>query len=191
MAEAAEEMELISLAIRRLMEKNDKRTASHRSSDADADDDDLQLLSRLLSQVESIREEQRLNHSQISTQQEYEKIIETDLEPRSEDIERSGSRVKTEKEIVKELKEMKRQNFITHCLVSAMIILTVAWQISEVSFILKLRDGLSNPFKSLGRILKRKTTSAIQQQIEATELPHLNMPALPHVNLPEFDLDGK
>lgn len=141
--------------------------------------------------MESIREEQRLNHSQISTQQEYEKIIETDLEPRSEDIERSGSRVKTEKEIVKELKEMKRQNFITHCHVSAMIILTVAWQISEVSFILKLRDGLSNPFKSLGRILKRKTTSAIQQQIEATELPHLNMPALPHVNLPEFDLDGK
>ncbi|CAK9324870.1 unnamed protein product [Citrullus colocynthis] len=191
MAEAAEEMELISLAIRRLMEENDKRTASHQSSDADADDDDLQLLSRLLSQVESIREEQRLKHSQISTQQEYEKIIETDLEPQSENMERSGSRVKTEKEIVKELKEVKRQNFITHCLVSAMIILTVAWQISEVSLILKLRDGLSNPFKSLGRILKRKTTSAIQQQIEATELPHLNMPALPHVNLPEFDLDGK
>ncbi|XP_038895500.1 uncharacterized protein LOC120083719 [Benincasa hispida] len=190
MAEATEEMELISLAIRRLMEEDDNRTASHRSSGADAHD--LQLLSRLLSQVESTREEQRLNHSQISAQQKDEKIIETELEPQSENVERSGrNRVKIEKVIVKELKEVKRQNFITHCLVSAMIILTVAWQVSEVSFILKLRNGLSNPFKSLGTILKRKTTSAIQHQIEATELPHLNMPALPHVNLPEFDLDGR
>ncbi|KAE8649098.1 hypothetical protein Csa_015237 [Cucumis sativus] len=179
-------MELISLAIRRLMEENRHRTNSHRSSDADADADadDMQLLSRLLSEVESTRGEQRLNHSK----QEDGEIIETNLEAeRENNVERSEMKLKTE-EIVKELKEVKKQNFITHCLVSAMIILTVAWQISEVSFILKLRDGLlSNPFKSLATILKRKTTSAIQHQIEATELPHLNIPALPHVTLPDFD----
>lgn len=128
--------------------------------------------------MESTREEQRLKHSQLSAQQE--------------DVERSETKVEREEEaVVKELKEVKRQNFITHCLVSAMIILTVAWQVSEVSFILKLRGGLSNPFKSLAKILKKKTTSAIHNQIEATELPHLNMPALPHVSLPDFDLDGE
>ncbi|XP_023526027.1 uncharacterized protein LOC111789626 [Cucurbita pepo subsp. pepo] len=161
MAEAAaEEMELISLAIRRLMEENTNRTASHRSYGGD----DLQFLSRLLSQVESTREQGRRKHSQ-----QDDKIIQKNV---------------TEKEIVKEIKEVKRQNFITHCLVSATVVLTVAWQVSEVSFILKLRDGLSNPFKNLARILKRNTTSAIQHKIEATELP-----ALPHVNLPDFHLN--
>ncbi|KAA0044571.1 uncharacterized protein E6C27_scaffold46G003210 [Cucumis melo var. makuwa] len=181
-------MELISLAIRRLMEENRNRTTSHRSSDTDTDADDMQLLSQLLSEVESTREEQRLNHY---SKQEDGEIIETNLEAEGENnVERSEIKVKTE-EIVKELKEVKKQNFVTHCLVSAMIILTVAWQISEVSFILKLRDGLlSNPFKSLGTILKRKTTSAIQHQIEATELPQLNIPAIPHVSLPDFDDDS-
>lgn len=141
--------------------------------------------------MESTREEQRLKHSQLSALHEDEKIIATNSETLSENVESSGSRVKIEEEMVKEIKEVKRQNFITHCLVSAMIILTVVWQVSEVSLILKLKDGLSNPFKSLARILKRKTTSAIQNQIEATELPHLNMPALPHVSLPDFDSDGK
>ena len=56
-------------------------------------------------------------------------------------------------EIVKELRAVRRQNFVTHCLLSVMIALTVAWQVSEVSLILKVKDGLTHPFKSFGSML--------------------------------------
>lgn len=56
-------------------------------------------------------------------------------------------------EIVKELRTLRRQNFVTHCLLSVMIALTVAWQVSEVSLILKVKDGLTHPFKSFGSML--------------------------------------
>ena len=56
-------------------------------------------------------------------------------------------------EIVRELRKVRRQNFVTHCLLSAMIVLTVAWQVSEVSLILKVKDGLRHPFKSFGSML--------------------------------------
>lgn len=56
-------------------------------------------------------------------------------------------------EIVKELRKLRRQNFVTQCLLSAMIVLTVAWQVSEVSLILKVKDGMRHPFKSFGSML--------------------------------------
>ncbi|XP_019180491.1 PREDICTED: uncharacterized protein LOC109175639 [Ipomoea nil] len=66
----------------------------------------------------------------------------------------SGHELKEEEEeeedrVIKELKKIQRQNFLTHCLVSAMIVLTVTWQLSEMSLILKLKDGLNHPFRSL------------------------------------------
>ena len=57
-------------------------------------------------------------------------------------------------EIIKELKKVKRQNFVTHCLLSVMIVLNVAWQLSEVSLILKVKDGLSHPFRSKNLMTK-------------------------------------
>ncbi|KAK9050897.1 hypothetical protein SSX86_027522 [Deinandra increscens subsp. villosa] len=61
---------------------------------------------------------------------------------------------KEEDKILKEIKKVRRQNVITQCLVSVMILVTVAWQISEVSIILKLKDGVTHPFRSVGTIFK-------------------------------------
>lgn len=57
-------------------------------------------------------------------------------------------------EIARELKKVKRQNFVTHCLLGTMIVLTVAWQISEVSLLLWLKNGVSHPVRSLGSLVK-------------------------------------
>lgn len=78
-----------------------------------------------------------------------EKLEEAESQPKSESDESEEER------IVKEIKKVRRQNVITHCLVSAMIILTLVWQISEVSIILKLKNGVTHPFRSLGTMLKR------------------------------------
>lgn len=107
-------------------------------------------------------------------------------------------------EIVKELRKVRKQNFVTHCLLSVMIILTVAWQLSEVSLLLKMKEGLSHPFKSLTGMVKgmlkpprmngqeaEKEGSTKQNPIvQAAALPGLKIPELPHVEFPPFDFDS-
>lgn len=122
---------------------------------------------------------------------------------------RSSSSDLGKEEIVRELKELKKQNFITHCLLSAMIVLTVAWQLSEVSLILKIKEGLSNPLKSVGSIVKgqikgmikgptvpgqeeeRQTSAKQNPLLRTSSLPGLKIPVLPHVELPVFDSDNE
>lgn len=102
-------------------------------------------------------------------------------------------------EIVNELRNVKRQNFITHCLLSVMIVLTAAWQLSEVKLILKVKDGLNHPFRSVGSVLTGmfKRPGNIAQdaeenhQTEAHQRTPLNIPELPHVILPELSMNGE
>jgi hypothetical protein len=65
-----------------------------------------------------------------------------------------GSEAVDDEEIIKEVKKVKKQNFVTHCLLSAMIVLTVAWQLSEVSLVWKVKEGINDPFRSFGNMVK-------------------------------------
>ncbi|XP_075504022.1 uncharacterized protein LOC142541368 [Primulina tabacum] len=103
-------------------------------------------------------------------------------------------------EIVEELNKVKRQNLITHGLLSAMILVTLTWQLSEVSLILKIKHVLSSPLESLGGIAKRffngqpkvnvnvqqvmKQVSSIKDKV-SFESP--SIPELPQLELPGFD----
>ncbi|CAL5421107.1 unnamed protein product [Camellia sinensis] len=75
-----------------------------------------------------------------------------------------------------------------------MIVLTVAWQLSKVSLVLKLQDGLSHAFKSFGSMLTgmlkgpvvsdqngAKKSSSKQQQVDGPSLPPLKIAELPHL----------
>ncbi|KAG8497309.1 hypothetical protein CXB51_008507 [Gossypium anomalum] len=62
----------------------------------------------------------------------------------------SGSGGILVEELVKELKAIKKQNTITHCLLSAMIVVTLFWQVFEASLLLQLKNGFTHPFKSVG-----------------------------------------
>ncbi|KAJ6836461.1 uncharacterized protein M6B38_327965 [Iris pallida] len=46
-------------------------------------------------------------------------------------------------EVVRELKKVKRQNLITHCLLSVMIVVTAVWQFSEASLLIRLSKSLA------------------------------------------------
>lgn len=54
----------------------------------------------------------------------------------------------TIEEIAKDIKEMKRQNKVTHILLSAMILQTLNWQLSEYSMIYMLKERLTHPIRS-------------------------------------------
>ncbi|KAL6505412.1 hypothetical protein OROHE_022791 [Orobanche hederae] len=106
-------------------------------------------------------------------------------------------------EIMKELKTVKRQNRITHWLVSGMMVLTLAWRLSEVSLILKIKHGFSNPLKSIsgivggffsnrrrrlvdnGNVSTKQVVSEKETRVigPAASLPGLKIPDIPHPHL--------
>jgi len=108
-----------------------------------------------------------------------------------EDEDGGGRRGSENDEIMKELKKVKRQNFVTHCLLSAMIVLTVAWQLSEVSLILQLKDGLSHPFRSFGNVLKGmlKVPDIKGQEVDDKEQPP-EYSSLPSMIIPDISNSG-
>lgn len=74
-----------------------------------------------------------------------------------------------------------------------MIVLTVAWQASEVTLLWKFKDGLSHPFKYFGDMLTGKGAGndLEEHKKEAPPLPGLKIPEFPHVELPDMSLTGE
>lgn len=113
------------------------------------------------------------------------------------EVESVGGDDSGREEIIRELKKVQKQNFITHCLLSVMITLTVAWQLSEFALVFKVKNGLlSNPFRSIGSMLTSMIKGPIenaqivenksgtkQLQIEYPSIPPLKIPEFPHLDL--------
>ncbi|ERN09860.1 hypothetical protein AMTR_s00013p00083550 [Amborella trichopoda] len=96
-------------------------------------------------------------------------------------------------EVLAELKIVKRQNSITHWLLSIMIVGSVIWRLSEVSLFLTVKDKLSNPLKSVGNLITSSFRGAVREVEIATEsppLPNIQMPPLPHLDLQSLHFDG-
>ncbi|XP_059656644.1 uncharacterized protein LOC132303420 [Cornus florida] len=189
-----DKIELIQIAIQQLMEEEK----------TDYNKDQTLLLSRLLAQLETFKVDNELLQPEPSSDPigvafPADGILGTETGP-SEEVD-GGSIEVGRDEIVKELREVKRQNFVTHCLLSAVIFLTLAWQISEFSLILKVKNGLTNPFGFVGGMLtgflKRpgkndqdgeKQSSSTQKHTEAPALP-VKISELPHI-IQGLGLDG-
>ncbi|KAJ6961828.1 hypothetical protein NC652_000704 [Populus alba x Populus x berolinensis] len=155
MEEVAKNVELVDPAIKKLLaEKRNKETSC---DDGLLPDDSDQLLSKLLSEESLKGDDAKLVQSELSSATEdvnSPAVGEAVSKHGEEGPAYGGSRENAAaEEIVRELRKVRRQNFVTHCLLSVMIVLTVAWQVSEVSLILKVKDGLRHPFKSFGSML--------------------------------------
>jgi hypothetical protein len=114
---------------------------------------------------------------------------------KGETVDDGGCMGSEKDEIIKELKKVKKQNFVTHCLLSAMIVLTVAWQLSEVSLVMRVKDGINHPFRSVGSMFKEivKDVSSSHGQDaddkennESTSLPSLKIPDMTNMDVPNF-----
>ena len=99
-------------------------------------------------QLESLKEDELVIQSESMVElksvpaDEVETKIDNETETLKEDIE-----IRAE-DVNKRLKKIEKQNKTTHWLLSALIVLTIAWQASEVSLLLKLKEGFSHPLKS-------------------------------------------
>ncbi|KAJ0235427.1 Uncharacterized protein HA466_0266080 [Hirschfeldia incana] len=142
--ESSEDVEVMTRTIEKLLDEKRNREAAGESFIED--DDDQLLLSRIISQLESPNP--------------YQKVVETTKEEEEESsLASSLSKGKgvdqreleeSIEEIAKDIKEVKRQNKVTHILLSALIILTLTWQLSEYSMIYMMKERLTHPIKSIG-----------------------------------------
>ncbi|XP_015958383.1 uncharacterized protein LOC107482419 isoform X2 [Arachis duranensis] len=193
-------LEVIDNAIQKLIKEN-KNKAIYNDEDPETE---YQLaLPNLLSAA---------SHSQL----QLEVLQRDDPLPQSEASSPSGSEastiMKTENknadpcngstetnEIVKELRKIKRQNFVTHCLLSVMIVLTVAWQLSEVSMIMKVKDGINHPFRSFGSMIKAMVkvnaqeddnNNKEQNDESSSSLASLKLPEIPHMDVTDLGINN-
>ncbi|TKY47779.1 hypothetical protein E2542_SST29840 [Spatholobus suberectus] len=177
-------LELIDHAIQKLVHDNtNKVQGSHHSHDAQYQHALSHVLS--VSQLKMLKGDEILEQYEASSSSEPVASVVQETESENEDA--GGSRGSENDEIIKELKKVKRQNFVTHCLLSVMIVLTVAWQLSEVSLILKVKDGLSHPFRSFGNMLKGMVKVRDLNGHEADDKEHPpESPSLPSMMIPAF-----
>lgn len=88
-------------------------------------------------------------------------------------------------DIAKDLNKIKRQNMITHLLLGTVIVLTAVWQVNEVSFLLWVQNKLSNPFKSLGDMIKGSLKLRGRRPVlESSPLPPAGVPDVSRADLP-------
>ncbi|ESQ34133.1 hypothetical protein EUTSA_v10008828mg [Eutrema salsugineum] len=184
--ESSEDVEVLSRAIEKLLDDKRKREAA---GDAFIEDDDDQLLlSRLISQLESP------NQKTVGTTKEEEEEEEKEsLHSSASKGKREGKRHLEEsvEEIAKDIKEVKRQNKVTHILLSALIILTLTWQLSEYSMIFMLKDRISHPIRSIGGMFSgifKDKIPPIKKKLPgaSTSKEENNTNAGVHVQVPEL-----
>ncbi|XP_042466599.1 uncharacterized protein LOC122049253 [Zingiber officinale] len=98
--------------------------------------------------------------------------------------------------IAEEIRGVRKQNLVTHRLLSALIVVTLVWQLNEVSLLLMAREKLRNPLKAIGDAVKGLVRGCgrrrlQKQQIETNGLPPIPVPDQTRVDLPPLDLDGR
>ncbi|WOG88669.1 hypothetical protein DCAR_0207904 [Daucus carota subsp. sativus] len=148
-----EKVELIQQTIQRLITDDDGDSDS--SSDGNEVNGSGELnrrgrrrlvLTGLLSQLDTIKADEAEEIACADGEVEHivEPLNKTEV----------GSCGMDNEEIAQELKRVRKQNLITHCLLIAMIGLTIVWQIGEVSLLLWLKNGVTHPVRSFGGMVK-------------------------------------
>ncbi|KAG8070766.1 hypothetical protein GUJ93_ZPchr0006g42337 [Zizania palustris] len=129
---------------RRRRRGGDGGSVVRRDREEEEEEDDI--LSSLLSKVDELQNDATLDKS---------KLKPSSLRPNNSDYRRGDVSKEVDLgDITKDLNKIKRQNMITHILLGTVVVMTAVWQFSEVSFLLAVQRKLSNPFKSLGELIK-------------------------------------
>lgn len=173
-------LEVIHETINKLIEERSKKSKEQE------DDEETILFSRLLHHLDSLKKDAKTTSSMLKCPTEKE-------EPSALAAEAGNQEVKEMEmvEIVKELRSVKRQNVITHCLLTVMIIVTTVWQVSEASILFGMKEKVTHPIRSVGDMIARSLKlKGKKPTIDAPPLPPISVPELPRVDMPYLSLNG-
>ncbi|CAL5021834.1 unnamed protein product [Urochloa decumbens] len=189
----AQAQQLVREAIHGLLEekrKDDDGQGEEKDSAArqrHEEEEEEGLLSSLLTKLDALEADP---DSRISEEQPQPHSSHQNDQPvRGEISGKQGGNEKVElADIAKDLGKIKRQNTVTHLLLGAVIVLTAVWQVNEVSFLLWVQRKMSNPFKSLGDMVKDtlKLKGKKPVAIESSPLPPVGVPEVGRGDLPSL-----
>ncbi|CAL1413560.1 unnamed protein product [Linum trigynum] len=185
--ESTQKLQFLTEEIQKLIEEKKNEEEEAYGDSISLDDKDRPILSRLLAELESLKGEGTLKQPG-SSEASSPRGGESRLRNRKPGSGRNSKETDADEELVKEIKKVKRQNFITHCLLSALIVVTVAWQVSEVSIALAVKDKLSHPVRSLLSSFFPRREQDGEKKHSAEESDSIKIPELPHV---EFRFNGE
>ncbi|MED6133176.1 hypothetical protein PIB30_026100 [Stylosanthes scabra] len=201
--EEDQRLEMIDNAIQKLIKDNKNKRIKN---EEDGESDEYQLaLNNLLSaashsqlQLEMLQRDEQLAKSEASSPSGQKASGIEKNENDSCKVDGRCKRITETDEIVKELRKVKRQNFVTHCLLSVMIVLTMAWQLSEVSIIMKVKDGINHPFRSFGSMIKgmvkangQEDDNNKEQSDESSSFASsLKLPEMPHMDVTNLGINN-
>ncbi|RWR87032.1 hypothetical protein CKAN_01596200 [Cinnamomum micranthum f. kanehirae] len=129
--EVMDRAELLHLAIQKLRreEEDEEKRNKIFTSSQEEEEEDRRLLARLLSQLESRKD--NIDQSEPSTETKALTSSGPVGASAKDENDSEGADIGAE-EIVKELREIRKQNTVTHWLLSVLIVITAVWQMSEV-----------------------------------------------------------
>ncbi|CAO2038272.1 unnamed protein product [Urochloa humidicola] len=175
--------QLLREAIHGLLEEKGK-DRGHGEEDKDlparqGQEDEEGLLSSLLTKLDAMEGDPDSEEQPHSSQQDEQH------QPAGRGEEAQAAELAA---ISRDLGKIKRQNTVTHLLLGAVIILTAVWQVNEVSFLLWVQRKMSNPFKSLGDMVKAslKLKGRKPVTIESSPLPPVGVPEVGRGDLPSL-----
>lgn len=166
-------MELLQEAIHGLLEeKRGKQRQQGGEEEGAMDREEDLFLSSLLSKLDTLENDVDLDGAELSS-----------FNPDPESSEEAGPG----DVVAKDLSKIKRQNMITHILLGTVMVMIAAWQFNEVSFLLAVQKKLTNPFKSVGDMVKSTLKigkKPMVEAIEASPLPPVGVPDVARADLP-------
>ncbi|XP_010905495.1 uncharacterized protein [Elaeis guineensis] len=177
--EKDERLKLVHMALHQLLEER-KSTIK----DKKEEEEDL-FLSRLLSQLESLQKDANNTQLPADSPNKEEPASSSSSKNKDCDINNVGM-----DEVVRELRRVKRQNLITHCLLFVMIIITAYWQFNEVSLLLTVKDKFSHPLRAVGDMIKGSFKGKGKKPHIEAHLPPIGVPEIPHGDLPSITLNN-
>ncbi|KAL6634279.1 hypothetical protein ACP70R_026950 [Stipagrostis hirtigluma subsp. patula] len=174
-------VELVQEAIHGFLEEKRRGRQGEELGPMGSRQDEEGLLSSLLTKLDALEEDDDLSNVQPDS-------LRSNSQPGKGD---KGKEVELA-DIAKDLKRIKRQNLITHVLLGTVIVLTAVWQVNEVSFLLWVQEKLSNPFKSLGDVIKSSLKMRRRKPvIETSPLPPVGIPDVTRADLPTLIIRGE
>ncbi|KAE8820278.1 hypothetical protein D1007_01696 [Hordeum vulgare] len=162
-------VELLQEAIHGLLEE--KRDKQRQQGDGAMDHEEELFLSSLLSKLDTLENDADPDGAELSS-----------VNPDPESGKEAGPG-----DVAKDLSKIKRQNMITHVLLGTVMVMIAAWQFNEVSFLLAVQKKLTNPFKTVGDMVKSTLKigkKPVVEAIEASPLPSVGAPDVARVDLP-------
>ncbi|XP_057833809.1 uncharacterized protein LOC131044496 [Cryptomeria japonica] len=182
---AENDLDLIELALSRILRDNPHAQFRDRAvSKLAQDEEGKQLLLILLDQLNSLRAEREQKTLLVITENMGKSgSVGSDDEIKKME-EPIGDDKVTGKDVIREIRNVKKQNMLTHVALGIILVSGTLWRLSELFLAFKIRRTIIHPLEAIGGLLGGKGSHLPHVE---TRLPRIETPVLPQLEMPSVN----